>query len=520
MLPTCPRYTIHAFRNLFPRPSLRQILARSPDTPKLFGPKEAPLPTPSPSGDECSDASISSPDLEGPTHLSVASHVSEELCRTGLILRRFYFMTYVPSGFWPRLISRFLTSSRFSALVLQSLGFPEDQIKKISSQLISGQMNGAIGIEWSYWLTGIELWYKGLSLLRVAEILPNGTFRKCAPSPSIFEQSSTAPIEPAFDVDDLSFELNGHWMPVDMTPNRGVEILIPDTVCPGRLQEEYTSQVMDSSPTKEIPQFESSWMSAEILSLVVDSIDTLLEDWYPGLGARDGNKTVESIPYVNRVIPCPFCVSGATPLISGEEPQVVDEGENGAVTPIEEQSFTPPDTSPSGSKLLSPPFSSPSELPKGTSYRPRANDVFPRPLSPLVGSRAKRSLFSLKGGKSTDIVEPSENKTGERKGSLRVEKHKLPKDAHSESHRQRSLSEKSPNRLLQDEETNIVRQQSLSDLHKIRRHHGGEDSSCESRLGEEGKGEGRGGEGRTPHVRVDWVRKGEVLESRLQYTVI
>ena len=474
-----------------------------------------PLPTPSPSGDECSDTSISSPDLEGPTHLSVASHVSEELCRTGLILRRFYFMTYVPSGFWPRLISRFLTSSRFSALVLQALGFPEDQRKKICSQLISGQMNGAIGIEWSYWLTGIELWYKGLSLLRVAEILPNGTFRKCAPSPSIFEQSSTAPIEPAFDVDDLSFELNGHWMPVDMTPNRGVEILIPDTVCPGRLQEEYTSQVIDSdgsSPTREIPQFESSWMSAEILSLVVDSIDTLLEDWYPGLGARDGNKTVESIPYVNRVIPCPFCVSGAIPLISEEEPQVVGEDENGAVTPVEEQSFTPP----SGSKLLSPPSSSPPEVSKDISYRPRANDVFPRPLSPLVGSRAKRSLFSLKGGKSADIVEPSESKTGERKGSLRVkEKHTLLKDAHSESHRQRSLSEKSPNRLTLEDETKIVRQQSLSDLHKIRRHNGGEDSSCESRLGEAWKGEaGRGREDSSCESRLDEAWKGEAGRGR------
>ena len=62
------------------------------------------------------------------------------------------------------------------------------------------------------------------------------------------------------------------------------------------------------------PSYESHWMSAEILSMAVDFIDTLLEDWYPGLGVRDGNKNSESIPYVNRVVPCPFCVSGATPL--------------------------------------------------------------------------------------------------------------------------------------------------------------------------------------------------------------
>ena len=70
------------------------------------------------------------------------------------------------------------------------------------------------------------------------------------------------------------------------------------------------------SSSSKYPQFESHWMSAEILSMAVDFIDTLLEDWYPGLGLRDGSKTAESIPYVNRVIPCPFCVSGATLLPS------------------------------------------------------------------------------------------------------------------------------------------------------------------------------------------------------------
>ena len=63
-------------------------------------------------------------------------------------------------------------------------------------------------------------------------------------------------------------------------------------------------------------------MSAELLALSADYIDTLLEDWYPGLGAREGNKTMEAIPYVNRVIPCPFCVSGAVHLVDREDPKV------------------------------------------------------------------------------------------------------------------------------------------------------------------------------------------------------
>ena len=73
----------------------------------------------------------------------------------------------------------------------------------------------------------------------------------------------------------------------------------------------------DSSPSGGlvgVPRYESHWMSAELLSISVDFIDTLLEDWYPGLGAREGGKTMDSIPYVNRIIPCPYCVNAATLL--------------------------------------------------------------------------------------------------------------------------------------------------------------------------------------------------------------
>lgn len=95
-----------------------------------------------------------------------------------------------------------------------------------------------MSLEWSYWKTGIELWYKGLSLIRLTEVIPGGNFHECKSSPSIFEQSSSNPVEPAFDTQDLSFELCGGWMPVEMTPSRGVEILVPDTVCLAALQKD------------------------------------------------------------------------------------------------------------------------------------------------------------------------------------------------------------------------------------------------------------------------------------------
>ena len=227
MLPAKPLYTLHKFTNVFPRPSLLKILSMSPDTCKLFS---------SPS-ERQGDLEHSLED-KAESRLAVATHISEELFRTGLLLRRFYFMTYVPSGFWPRLISRFLASKEFGEVLLLSLGFDKSQIKAEMEELISGAHAGAVSLEWSYWKTGIELWYKGLSLIRVAELFPDGSFHDCKPSPSIFENTWTTPIEPAVDSVDLSFDLNGHWMPVDMTPSRGIEIIVPDTVCLAQLNKE------------------------------------------------------------------------------------------------------------------------------------------------------------------------------------------------------------------------------------------------------------------------------------------
>ena len=285
---------------MFPRPTVRQILNKYPNISRLFTPPAQPPYDPL--------------DLTTPTNsplagLHAACHTSDELLRTGLLLRRFYFMTYVPSGFWPRLISRFLTCTAFVSIVLRALGYTEDMIAVTMGQVAKGESSKALGLEWAYWKTGIELWYKGLSLLRVTEIIPEGIFNNCEPSPSIFEQSRTIPIDPTEAVQDLSFELNGQWMPVHMTPNHGIEILIPDAVCPAVMRSDVDSGQGEGGRSEYTR--ERVWMSAGLLTQAVDFIDTLLEDWYPGLGAREGTVSVDSIPYVNRVIPCPFCVSGA-----------------------------------------------------------------------------------------------------------------------------------------------------------------------------------------------------------------
>lgn len=306
MLAKSPQYTVHSYPTVFPRPPLANILSAAfaqLDEEGILSPY-------SPSTDPLRSKDVPKKFPDSPS-----------LYRTGLLLRRFYFMTYVPSGFWPRLISRFLTSFDFPAMILKAIGFSDEKISELIPKFISGESTSIVSLEWSYWTTGLELWYQGWSVLRISEIRQEGSFEDCDSSNISHHIPRTTPIEPAIDVDDLSFRLNGTWLHVDQAPNTGLEILIPDYVCPSELAQHYpinTTPVFvagdnnndsENESEFEIPLRETSWMSAQLLALSVEQIDTLLEDWYPGIGSKDGGKNMYSIPYVNRVIPCPYCVN-------------------------------------------------------------------------------------------------------------------------------------------------------------------------------------------------------------------
>lgn len=290
MLSTKPKYTIHSFTNVFPRPSMQQVLRKFADSSGLFGSSTSSMPA-----------------------VNADVEVTNELIRTGLLLRRFYFMSFVPNGFWPRLISRFLTDNMFYITVLRSFGMPEAKINNLMKEHERDSSAPICNLTWSYWKTGIEFWYKEISILRVADVTPEVSYTDCLPSPSIFEQTDTSPIEPSADTDGLTFELNNQWLPIDLQPHRGIEILVADAVCPQIIQTAFNLAV-NSEENGSQRHREPSWMSAKLITRIVTTLDTLLEDWYPGIGVREGKGGGHSIPYVNRIVPCPFCVSGAVSL--------------------------------------------------------------------------------------------------------------------------------------------------------------------------------------------------------------
>lgn len=83
-------------------------------------------------------------------------------------------MSYFPSGFWSRLISRILADDTIIDIIRSIFILPKEvaQISEIAKLL-------DLKAEWILWKTGFQLKYGDITLFRMREILPNsGTIYK------------------------------------------------------------------------------------------------------------------------------------------------------------------------------------------------------------------------------------------------------------------------------------------------------------------------------------------------------
>lgn len=202
---------------------------------------------------------------------------------------RLLLMSYFPSGFWSRLITRILADDAIVEIVMSFLAPFKDFVDdNIFASLLDLQA------EWILWQTGLELRYSGITLLRLKEVNYN---LKNTP----------------YDYKQFKFKLkqDGIWCTVDLKNSAILEIWFPvDTlvikqpIMSDSVDEEpmgYQAIVVEPRP-ESIPQ---------LMALIVDHIDILLEDWYPTLGTRFVH-TSEGKLLVTRLIPCPRCLLGNT----------------------------------------------------------------------------------------------------------------------------------------------------------------------------------------------------------------
>lgn len=267
--------------------------------------------------------------------------MKDKLIYTGLLLRRFYFMLYMPSGFWPRLISRMMSNSSILDIIREMLGTEmDDSLEEPTDKVPVGSNDGflsfmtAVGhskLHWSYWKTGVELWLEDKCILRVSEIKGSDFYKHCSNQPhltydesvdksrianyetinqntySTYVVEGVGPIDPFHDTNKTMFSFSDHYYLITSLHRTGLEILIPDAICLTNIREENQN---------------GYWPSAKLLAKVVDFIDSLLEDWFPGLGARNILPD-ECLPKVIRLVLCPLCVGmGQGNYLGATKPQL------------------------------------------------------------------------------------------------------------------------------------------------------------------------------------------------------
>ncbi|CAB0014704.1 unnamed protein product [Nesidiocoris tenuis] len=211
-------------------------------------------------------------------------------------IRRLLLLSYVPSGFWSRLITRLLADDTVIQIVREFFIVPKEVTQDMRlTKLLD------VRAEWSLWQTGMELRYGQTALFSMKEVIHTN-------NNSIDYQSLR-----------LQLKQEGIWTDVNFNTVSLLEIHLPlDTLVIKRPVKEqgsdsvigYQAIVLEPSPQK----------AAHLLALATDHIDILLEDWYPTLGTRFVH-TSEGRLLVTRIVPCPTCLSQAMSQLNNDNSQ-------------------------------------------------------------------------------------------------------------------------------------------------------------------------------------------------------
>ena len=206
-------------------------------------------------------------------------------------LVRLYLMSYFPSGFWPRLITRLLGDSTLYSLILSLYNLPD--VLTTNDEFMRTQGSCP---EWKCWQTGLELRFMDIVLARLKEAprdKPNTfcDYRQCQ---MVMRQE----------------ELEGGVALLNLNSTSVLEVLFPNesiTVHFDFDDGDNKVTATDSGHNESIVIQPSPQVTAGLLAKIVDHIDTLLEDWYPDLGARFIQNS-RGMYLITRVVPCTRCI--------------------------------------------------------------------------------------------------------------------------------------------------------------------------------------------------------------------
>ncbi|XP_062127004.1 LOW QUALITY PROTEIN: leucine-rich repeat serine/threonine-protein kinase 1 [Drosophila sulfurigaster albostrigata] len=207
-------------------------------------------------------------------------------------LRRMLLMTYFPSGFWSRLITRVLADEQIIEAIRGVYVAAQDKY-------LDFDLRGSLeqDTQWNLWQTGVALYYGPILIFRIWEVPFQSTER-------------TQPFRTASN--RFKLKLDGIWSDVNLCSSSILDVYFP-------LFNVSIYQELDAGERQLLAELQPQMSQvAKLLALVVDHIDLLLEDWYPALGTRFVH-TSEGRFLITRLVLCPRCLRKLQ-LQNGAEP--------------------------------------------------------------------------------------------------------------------------------------------------------------------------------------------------------